>query len=80
MEMRTVIPSGLVLLSNRNTPAIMIMQKNVVYNQEHTPSIVNVLMETDGMVDMWKLLESDIAMTFYMDRIKQLQLNGGHKL
>merc|ERR1711902_444271 len=56
-EMRTVIPSVLVLQRNRHTATTTIMLKNVVYDQEHTPSIVNVRITTDGMVDMWKSME-----------------------
>ena len=56
------------------------MKKSVVWNQDHTPWIANVHLETDGMADMLKSMESNIVMTLIMDMRNKLRSPGDNKL
>ena len=56
------------------------MKKSVVWHQDHTPWIANVHLETDGMVDTLKSMESSIVMTLPVDMENKLKSPGDHKL
>ena len=56
------------------------MKKSVVWHQDHTPWIANVHLETDGMVDTLKSMESSIVMTLPVDMKNKLKSPVDHKL
>ena len=55
------------VLASKNMDTILTMKKIVVYHQEHTAWLANVLGEMDGMEVMLKSMESNTVMTLRVD-------------